>query len=145
MAYGHRSWIGVLSPHACRVRVAHDTNAWGASEPIYSAMLPSNRESGSFSYDLEKSVFGTTINNVGTIQKILIHPLGDGYHTLHHMFPTVPAFRLGRLHRALKHETREADKDGTLNRQVVRQDPDVGFAGGGTRFDWTAKGENAAS
>jgi fatty acid desaturase len=47
------------------------------------------------------TVFDATITNIGYIQRLLIHPHNDGYHTLHHMWPGVPHFALARLHRHL--------------------------------------------
>ncbi len=48
-----------------------------------------------------RSVMGATYSNVGPVQKLLLHPLGDAYHTVHHLFPSIPFFRVKRVHREL--------------------------------------------
>lgn len=47
------------------------------------------------------SIFDATYTNIGGIQKLLLHPHGDAYHTLHHLFPSIPFFRIKRVHREL--------------------------------------------
>jgi fatty acid desaturase len=56
-----------------------------------------------------------------------VHPSGDGYHTLHHVFPTVSAFWLERFHRELKQDLNVAYHAGVLNRQMILQEPNVGL------------------
>ena len=36
------------------------------------------------------SIFDATYTNIGWIHKLLLHPHGDAYHTLHHLFPSIP-------------------------------------------------------
>jgi fatty acid desaturase len=52
-------------------------------------------------YSDADTVFDATVSNLGTVQRALIHPHNDGYHTIHHMWPGVPHHRLARLHRRL--------------------------------------------
>jgi fatty acid desaturase len=52
-------------------------------------------------YDGVGSIISATYTNVGFVQRALLHPHGDAYHTFHHLFPAVPFFRVGRVHRRL--------------------------------------------
>lgn len=52
-----------------------------------------------------------TYTNSGFIQKVIFHPHGDGFHTLHHLAPTIPHHKLPRLHKKLKN----IDSDNYLN------------------------------
>lgn len=45
--------------------------------------------------------FGTTRNNLGWTQQNFVHPHGDGYHTVHHLFTGIPWFNLARAHKIL--------------------------------------------
>ncbi|MDX3500426.1 fatty acid desaturase family protein [Streptomyces sp. ATCC51928] len=47
------------------------------------------------------TVFGGTVSNIGLRQRLLFHPHGDGFHTVHHLWPGVPHHRIARLHREL--------------------------------------------
>jgi fatty acid desaturase len=52
------------------------------------------------------STFGTTEfersrNKLGFLQRVLLHPHGDGFHMLHHLYPSIPHHRLPRAHRLL--------------------------------------------
>lgn len=48
-------------------------------------------------HDYRKDEFHGTFTSLGS--RKFLHPLGDGYHLLHHMFPYVPGTSLGELHR----------------------------------------------
>jgi len=52
-------------------------------------------------YSTTRTVFDATISNLGFLQRHLIHPHNDGYHTIHHMWPGVPHHQLRRLHKQL--------------------------------------------
>jgi fatty acid desaturase len=65
-------------------------------------------ESSEHTYGQADTVFDATISNLGTLQRRLIHPHNDGFHTLHHLWPGIPHHRLARLHGALV----ELDPDG---------------------------------
>jgi len=45
-----------------------------------------------------ETVFDATISNVGLVQRVLIHPHADGYHTVHHLWPGIPHHALRRVH-----------------------------------------------
>ncbi len=80
------------------------TSIWIVS---YLFILPVIRflgESSEHQFINTGTVFDATITNIGFIQRLLIHPHNDGYHTVHHMWPGVPHFALARLHRHLSAE-----------------------------------------
>ena len=80
------------------------TSIWVVS---YLFVLPAIRflgESSEHQFIDTDTVFDATITNIGCIQRLLIHPHNDGYHTVHHMWPGVPHFALARLHRHLSTE-----------------------------------------
>ena len=73
----------------------------------YLLILPIIRflgESSEHQFINTDTVFDATITNIGFIQRLLIHPHNDGFHTIHHMWPGVPHFALARLHRHLSAE-----------------------------------------
>lgn len=47
------------------------------------------------------TIFAATVSNVGIIHRLLIHPHGDGFHLIHHLWPSVPHHQLKRAHREL--------------------------------------------
>jgi fatty acid desaturase len=60
------------------------------------ANSPARRESAE-----PKTVFDATITNCGRLHKLVFHPVNDGYHLTHHLYPTIPYLQLGRAHRYL--------------------------------------------
>jgi fatty acid desaturase len=82
-------------------------------------MLPIVRfigESSEHVYTGQDTVFDATVSNLGLLQRILIHPHGDGYHTVHHLWPGVPHHQIRRLHRLLV----VADPEGYASRLRCR-------------------------
>lgn len=70
----------------------------------YGILLPVVRflgESNEHVYTDSRTVFDATISNLGLMQRALLHPHGDGYHTVHHMWPGVPHHQIRNLHRRL--------------------------------------------
>lgn len=45
--------------------------------------------------------FERSRNKLGFFQRVLLHPHGDSYHMLHHLYPGIPHNRLGKAHRLL--------------------------------------------
>ncbi|CAF1110998.1 unnamed protein product [Rotaria sordida] len=45
--------------------------------------------------------FQSTRNNLGWFNEYFIHPHGDGYHVVHHLYAKIPFFRLASAHRLL--------------------------------------------
>ncbi len=67
----------------------------------YLLVLPIIRfigENGEHIYHDGNTVMSTTVSNIGPVHRLLIHPVGDGYHSLHHCFANVPGYNLHRLH-----------------------------------------------
>ncbi|MFD4601298.1 fatty acid desaturase family protein [Streptomyces sp. NPDC058464] len=70
----------------------------------YGVLLPVVRflgECNEHVYTGSQTVFDATVSNLGLLQRLLIHPHGDGYHTVHHLWPGVPHHRIRNLHRRL--------------------------------------------
>ncbi|MGY4929175.1 fatty acid desaturase family protein [Streptomyces sp. 900105755] len=70
----------------------------------YGVALPVVRflgESSEHIYTGSQTVFESTVSNLGLLQRFLIHPHGDGYHTAHHLWPSVPHHQIRKLHRRL--------------------------------------------
>jgi fatty acid desaturase len=40
-------------------------------------------------------------NNIGFFHNYILHPHGDGYHQIHHLFPSVPFYNLSKVHQFL--------------------------------------------
>ncbi|MGW8380134.1 fatty acid desaturase [Streptomyces sp. ODS28] len=58
-------------------------------------------ESSEHVYREADTVFGATVSNLGRVQRLLFHPHGDGFHTVHHLWPGIPHHQLARVHRLL--------------------------------------------
>lgn len=63
----------------------------------------------------DATLFNTTITNHGFLHKMLIHPTGDGYHLAHHLFPSVPGWRLRIMHNHM------IDLDPALRAQILER------------------------
>jgi fatty acid desaturase len=72
------------------------------SEHVYGEAALSSHAAAAGNAEGGQTVFDATVTNMGPVHRLLFHPFGDGYHLLHHLYPSVPGCRLGRLHRALK-------------------------------------------
>jgi fatty acid desaturase len=86
----------------------------------YTVALPVVRfigESSEHSFSDADTVFDATITNLGRLQRWVIHPHSDGYHTVHHLWPGTPHHHLRWLHRTLMSE----DPDGYGTRLRVRR------------------------
>lgn len=46
-------------------------------------------------------------NNLGFFQTYILHPHGDGYHQIHHLYPSVPFYNLPKVHQFLLRNKRE--------------------------------------
>ena len=53
---------------------------------------------------------GATRNTFGLLEWLLISPHNDRYHAVHHQFPRIPWFNLGRAHRALFRKNEQGDR-----------------------------------
>ncbi|HEU4439612.1 MAG TPA: fatty acid desaturase family protein [Methylomirabilota bacterium] len=52
------------------------------------------------------SEFATTRNKLGWFQRYVMHPHGDGFHLVHHLYPRIPHQNLPRAHRLLLRDAR---------------------------------------
>ena len=68
-------------------------------------------------YDQVTSVLDATCTNIGFWQLLLLHPHGEAYHTVHHLYPAVPGYRIAHLHRLLMAE----DMEGYGRRVPIRR------------------------
>ena len=105
-AYGPRGrWKSIVAAHWLRaryfIRLALMIFTGGSSIWPFIAPAPFVGESGEHAYRGTTTVFEATVSSLGLAQRLMFHPHGDGYHTVHHMWPGVPHFRIGRLHRVL--------------------------------------------
>jgi fatty acid desaturase len=52
----------------------------------------------------QSTEFETTRNKLGWFQEYVMHPHGDGYHVVHHMYPRIPHQNLAKAHRLLMND-----------------------------------------
>jgi fatty acid desaturase len=119
----HRSWLSTLgsAPVAtclpfpwCAVVITLPgwlLGGWAWALPAAAAWLVTHQlalpvlrfigESSEHLYREADTVFEATVSNIGFVQRVLVHPHGDGFHTIHHMWSGVPHHQLARLHRTL--------------------------------------------
>ncbi len=84
--------------------------AWAHWLVAYALVLPTIRmigEAGEHRYRAGSTVFNATISNLGWWHRWVIHPHGDGHHTLHHLWSSVPHHQIRRMHDALAALDRE--------------------------------------
>lgn len=55
-------------------------------------------EVGEHDYDRGDTEFDTTYSNLGFWDHALLHPAGDAWHVLHHLYPTIPWWRQRQAH-----------------------------------------------
>ncbi len=65
------------------------------------------------------SIIKATNTNVGTVHTHLFHPHNDGYHTLHHLYPTIPFFRVAKVHKKLIAIDRDYTKKAPIRYSVL--------------------------
>jgi len=97
----YAAMVGVLSLVAGpRVAVL----AWAHCVAAFALVLPVIRmlgEAGEHRYLAGDSAFNATISNLGFWHKVLVHPHGDGHHSLHHLWSSVPHHQIRQMHQAL--------------------------------------------
>ncbi len=71
--------------------------AFGGALPVIRIIAESNEHR----YRAGTTVFTATISNLGVLHRLIFHPHGDGYHTVHHLWPGVPHHQLAHLHQQL--------------------------------------------
>lgn len=99
-------WAGLVVV-APALALAGTSAAWGAGATWalgYLAALPLLRmiaEASEHVYTDSSTMFDATISNLGWVQRHMVHPHNDGYHTIHHMWPGIPHHHLAHVHRTL--------------------------------------------
>jgi fatty acid desaturase len=58
-------------------------------------------EAGEHRFIAGDTAFNATISNLGWAHRWIIHPHGDGHHTLHHLWSSVPHHQIARMHLTL--------------------------------------------
>jgi fatty acid desaturase len=58
-------------------------------------------EGGEHNYRASRTVFEGSNINQGLIPRLLVYAHGDGYHMIHHLFPSIPLHKLQRTHEFL--------------------------------------------
>lgn len=51
-----------------------------------------------------KNAFFSTRNNIGWFNENFIHPCGDGFHIIHHLFPKIPFYNVKKAHELLMND-----------------------------------------
>ena len=78
--------------------------AWAHWLAGYALVLPTIRmigEAGEHRYLAGDTVFNATISNIGWAHRWIVHPHGDGFHTLHHLWSSVPHHQIRGMHEVL--------------------------------------------
>lgn len=76
--------------------------------------------------EMDVSVFGGTVKNIGPIHPRIVPPFGDGDHTLPPTFSAVPGLRIGHRHPHLKNAVKTAFRAGGPHHDIVSQARSVG-------------------
>jgi fatty acid desaturase len=125
--------IGVGGPFWLVAGPRESMTAVGVWLAGYLVALPVIRFLGEASehvYSDADTVFDATVSNLGRMQRLVLHPHNDGYHTVHHMWPGVPHHALRRLHELLLAEDPVGYGDRLRYRsrfmQVPRRRPETG-------------------
>ncbi len=58
-------------------------------------------EAGEHRFIAGDTAFNATISNLGWAHRWIIHPHGDGHHTLHHLWSSVPHHQIAQMHLTL--------------------------------------------
>ncbi|PWW53670.1 fatty acid desaturase [Actinokineospora spheciospongiae] len=97
--------------------------AWLLAYGLFLPILRLAGESAEHRYTKADTIFGATISNIGIMHRILFHPHGDGYHTVHHLWPGVPHHSLKALHGRLIKEDQECYGKNVKTRRRMIDDP----------------------
>ena len=78
--------------------------AWAHFLVGFGLVLPVIRmlgEAGEHRYLAGDTAFNATISNLGWAHRWIIHPHGDGHHSLHHLWSSVPHHQIAKMHQTL--------------------------------------------
>lgn len=70
-------------------------------------------------YDGSETVVEATYTNIGLLQRLVLHPHADAYHTFHHLFAAVPFYRVRRCHLRLMEDNLGGYRDLVTERSSV--------------------------
>ena len=76
---------------------AHFLAGFGLALPVIRML----GEAGEHRYLAGDTAFNATISNLGWAHRWIIHPHGDGHHSLHHLWSSVPHHQIRRMHQTL--------------------------------------------
>lgn len=78
---------------------------WVLPALVVLPVIRSIAESEEHDYERGETEFETTYTNIGFWQRWLFHPANDGFHLIHHMYPTIPTCLHHKVHEVLmKHD-----------------------------------------
>jgi len=104
--------------------------AWAHWLAGYALVLPTIRmigEAGEHRYLAGDTVFNATISNIGWAHRWIVHPHGDGFHTLHHLWSSVPHHQIRGMHEVLAGMDTESYAAGIYWRDKVLETPRLGL------------------
>ncbi|MGH4020732.1 MAG: fatty acid desaturase family protein [Pseudonocardiaceae bacterium] len=121
-------WAGliVVAPAIALAGTSAARGAGAAWVLGYLAALPLLRlvaEASEHVYTDSSTMFDATISNLGWVQRYILHPHNDGYHTIHHMWPGIPHHQLARVHRTLMLHDPDGYGARLRYRATIRQRP----------------------
>ncbi|MET8810495.1 fatty acid desaturase family protein [Streptomyces sp. NPDC004549] len=108
------AWLGAGLPGAVAAEVL-----WLVSVFVVLPVLRLVAEADEHVYSDSDTVFDATISNVGLMQRVLVHPHADGYHTVHHLWPGIPHHSLRRTHAMLMERDPEYARRIRIRRGVL--------------------------
>ena len=97
-------FLGVFGIIALLTSTGTAVTAWAHWLAGYALVLPTIRmigEAGEHRYLAGNTVFNATISNIGWAHRWIVHPHGDGFHTLHHLWSSVPHHQIRGMHETL--------------------------------------------
>lgn len=100
------STLGICSAFIISIQyAAYQFIVWIVAMAAILPFLRSVAELSEHDYERGGCIASTTYNNVGLLDHLLIHPAGDAWHALHHLYPTVSWWKQRAAHRfLLKHD-----------------------------------------
>lgn len=86
----HLAVFAAISQLASLSTALHMLLVWGIAFLFVLPVIRSIAEYGEHDYARGTTVFSTTYSNLSLLDRLIFHPVGDAYHLLHHLFPTIP-------------------------------------------------------
>jgi fatty acid desaturase len=98
-------WYGVVIGGVSLVGgLSFGLMVWAHMLVAFGLVLPVIRmlgEAGEHRYLAGDTAFNATISNLGWAHRWIIHPHGDGHHSLHHLWSSVPHHQIAKMHLTL--------------------------------------------